>query len=281
MDVETQFLLSASSDSTVKLWDVETGRALFSYKHQVPVRSVSFSASQDRFVAATDNVLHNFAGVHVHSVDRTDPLNQRPEPLHSFFSEKSGKIVKALWGPCDRILFTVGDAARVEIWDSVTGQALHVIEDHTKAINDIEFSRDGSFFLTASSDFTTRLYDSRSYTPIKTYTTGRPCNGASFSPIMNHVLIGGGQAASEVTGTKVDPAQFATRIYHKIYAEEMGMIPGHFGTVNAVKFSPTGKQFATGGEDGFIRLNSLDDTYFKGLSDDTWVKALADRLFDA
>jgi translation initiation factor 3 subunit I len=281
VDHLTKHLLSASSDSSVKLWDVQTGRELFSWKYRVPVRSVSFSSSQDRFLSVTDNVLSNPATIYIHRLlTDGDPRDQVDDPLSSFICGKF-KVTKAVWGPADRHIYAVGDSARVQIWDPAVGKVVHEIDDHEKAINDIEFSSDGAFFLTASSDFTARLYDSRSNKLVNTYRTGRPCNGASFSPKMDHVIIGGGQPASEVTTKRVDPAQFATRIYHKIYAEEMGMIAGHFGTVNAVKFSPTGKQFATGGEDGYVRLNFLDDTYFRGLSDDVWVKALADRLADA
>jgi len=43
---------------------------------------------------------------------------------------------------------------------------------------------------------------------------------------------------------------------------EIGSIQGHFGPVNVLSFSPDGEGFASGGEDGYIRLHHFDKSYF-------------------
>ena len=59
------------------------------------------------------------------------------------------------------------------------------------------------------------------------------------------------------------------RIFHKVYEEELGTIKGHFGPVNTIAYSPDGKSYVSGGEEGFIRVNTLDDEYFQlGLDED-------------
>ena len=47
-----------------------------------------------------------------------------------------------------------------------------------------------------------------------------------------------------------------------ICLEELGRVKGHFGPINTVSFSPDGKQYVSGGEDGFVRLHDLDPDYF-------------------
>lgn len=37
---------------------------------------------------------------------------------------------------------------------------------------------------------------------------------------------------------------------------------GHFGPVNYVVYSPDGKSYVSGGEEGFIRLNHMPPEYF-------------------
>lgn len=37
---------------------------------------------------------------------------------------------------------------------------------------------------------------------------------------------------------------------------------GHFGPINTVAFSPSGRGFTTGGEDGYVRLHHFDLDYF-------------------
>ena len=48
---------------------------------------------------------------------------------------------------------------------------------------------------------------------------------------------------------------------------------GHFGPVNALTFSPDGKGFASGGEDGYVRLHHFDQSYFEVDDDETWSPA--------
>jgi len=39
-------------------------------------------------------------------------------------------------------------------------------------------------------------------------------------------------------------------------------VRGHFGPVNSICFSPDGRKFVTGGEDGYVRINVFDSDYY-------------------
>lgn len=69
---------------------------------------------------------------------------------------------------------------------------------HDSQINDIRFSTDGTHFVTASADLSAKLVDTLTLEVLKTYKTDRPVNSADISPIFDHILIGGGQEASQV-----------------------------------------------------------------------------------
>jgi len=126
----------------------------------------------------------------------------------------------------------------------------------------ISFNADKTMYITASKDGTAKLYDAKEHQNLKTYTTGRPINSASISPIKDEVVLGGGQSADTVTTTRVDGSQFRARFFHLIYEEELGSVQGHFGPVNVISYSPDGKSFASGGEDGYVRVHHFDPSYF-------------------
>mmetsp|Transcript_9912 Transcript_9912/g.14952 ORF Transcript_9912/g.14952 Transcript_9912/m.14952 type:complete len:347 (+) Transcript_9912:43-1083(+) len=264
---DTSLLLSASSDESVRLWDVKSGQQLLRLHHKIPCRAVNFAEGEKMFLVATDNVFSKPSEIFVYPMG----ADADTKPMGSFVCGKF-KVQKALWGPLNEAMFTASDNGKVHVWDAQSGKLLHEITDHTRSVQSIEFSKDRSMFLTASSDHTARLYDTKTLKLLKTYESGRPCNGACFSPLMDHVILAGGQPASMVTTERADQAGFATRIYHKVHQEEMALVMGHFGTVTALQFNPNGKSFCTGGEDGYIRVNFLDDDYFKKLSDEVFYK---------
>lgn len=60
---------------------------------------------------------------------------------------------------------------------------------HAKVITSMAKSADGSHFITGSHDKTSKLWDIRTLTVLKTYTTERPVNAAAISPLLDHVCF--------------------------------------------------------------------------------------------
>lgn len=142
------------------------------------------------------------------------------------------------------------------------GKEIVSVKDHLSGIKDMQLSRDGTMFVTASKDTTAKLFDTDTLECLKTYKTERPVNSASISPIFDHVVLGGGQEAMDVTTTSTRSGKFDSRFFHLIYEEEFARLKGHFGPINSLAFHPDGKSFATGGEDGFVRVQVFDQSYF-------------------
>jgi translation initiation factor 3 subunit I len=97
---------------------------------------------------------------------------------------------------------------------------------------------------------------------MKTYVSDTPLNSASITPKKDYVILGGGQAAMDVTTTSARQGKFEARFYHKIFEEEIGRVRGHFGPLNTVAVDPQGKGYASGGEDGYVRVHQFDKGYF-------------------
>ena len=107
-----------------------------------------------------------------------------------------------------------------------------------------------------------QLFDTNTLEHLKTYKTERPVNSAAVSPIRDHVVLGGGQEAMEVTTTSARSGKFEARFFHLIFEEEFGRVKGHFGPIQSVAFHPDGKSFSSGGEDGYVRVQAFDPPYF-------------------
>lgn len=59
--------------------------------------------------------------------------------------------------------------------------------EHNNSINDMQTSKDGTLFVTASKDNTAKLFDIDTLECLKCYKTERPVNSAALSPVYEHV----------------------------------------------------------------------------------------------
>jgi len=271
IDRHTDRILSGSADSSAKLWDVQTGRELLSWAHKAPVRSVNWSLSEKQFLTVSDAAMGHTASIYIWDVS-VDPSSKIVRPVMEIPLKSDFKIQQAMWGPLNDNVITACEDGTIRVFDVRKGAETNVISEHSKAVMSISYNKTKTMFISASVDGTSKLFDSKTFKCLKTYHTGRPINGSSISPDDNFevCILAGGQKASDVTTTRVDNAQFRVRFYHLIYQEELGSVPGHFGPVNSLAFSPDGKGFSSGGEDGYVRLHHFDNTYFNDFSKESF-----------
>jgi len=263
---DSTLLVTGAADTKVNTWDVQTGHNVMSISHSTPIRWVSIAEGDRLFLAVSDSVMGRLAAIYVY-----DYRLKKETPIR----EIAGTTVRynqAHWGPLNKLIYTVSDDGSMTAFDFESGKPMLQAKDNQKSVLQMQFSQDQTHFITSSLDHTAKLYDTKSMKNLKTYEFGRPVNSASISPIRDHVIIGGGQSAESVTVTRVDAAQFKVRFFHKIYEEEFASVAGGFGPVNSLSYSPDGKSFALGGEDGYARLYHLEEEYLS-LTD-------ADLFFD-
>ena len=83
-----------------------------------------------------------------------------------------------------------------------------------------------TMFISSSKDTTARLWDSELLECLKVYKTERPVNSADISPLYDHVVLGGGQDAMDVTTTSTRIGKFDARFFHLVFEEEFGRVKG-------------------------------------------------------
>jgi len=258
INFDTTVLVTGSGDQHVKLWDVETGRELHDLPCKVPVKSVEFAEGDKSLMVLTDNVMGHSSTIWLYNLN-----DMRPTGTPREIVIRDTKITQAMWGPLNKTIITSDNEGVIRVYDTASLQLSQENRDHRKTINKMSFDKDKFTFITASADSTAKLFDTKTLSVLKSYDTGRPVNVACISPIKEHIIIGGGQSAESVTTGKLDSSQFKVRFFHKIFTEELGSIPGHFGPVETLAFAPDGRSFVSGGWDGLVRIHHFDPSYFK------------------
>jgi len=255
VDDDTRRLATGSADRTVRLWEVESGREIFKWEFPASVRVVSFSEG-DRLLLV---VVESMKGV-APKIEIFSMTELSTEPVLTI--ELQSKSVSADWGLLNQEIFVGCDDGSVYVYDGETGELKRTQTAHKGPIRNIALSHDKMFFVTSSADRTAKLWDAKTLEVLKTYHTDKPVNAGAISPIFEHVMLGGGQEAADVTTTATRLGKFQVRFFHKVFEEELGGVSGHFGPINCLEFSPDGKSFASGGEDGYVRLHHFDKSYF-------------------
>ena len=262
---DSKTLATGSADTSCKLWDVGTGTCFQTFQFDQPVRAVSFAIGDEKMLITTDPFMGVNAAIHI--VEITKNREEQTSKILKTISGDgivNGRLNRVAWGALNETFLTAGEDGVLRVWDVETGKVLHEARDAHKGkpIQHLELSADKTHAITASLDKTAKIFDAQNLELLKTYVADRPVNAAIISPIREHIILGGGQDAMAVTTTSSKAGKFDSKIYHKIFEEEIGGIRGHFGPINALAFCPDGKSFTSGGEDGYARIHHLDNTYF-------------------
>ncbi|CAF0822863.1 unnamed protein product [Rotaria sp. Silwood1] len=256
---DTTSFISASADSTVRVWDVQTGREKNLYTLEAPARCCAFSFDGNNILYTNDDVMGKPCELYVTDI-RMRP-SEGPSVRINVSQLGHRKVTSALWGTLDQFIITGHDNGELVQWDIKMQEDVRKEKPHQGQIMDLQTNRDLTFLISSSKDYTAKLFDVETLEHLKTYTTDRPVNSAAISPIKDHVVLGGGQEAIEVTQTAVQSGKFEARFFHLIFEEEFARVKGHFGPINTVAFHPDGKSYSSGGEDGFVRIHNFDNDY--------------------
>ncbi|EGN94035.1 hypothetical protein SERLA73DRAFT_189186 [Serpula lacrymans var. lacrymans S7.3] len=264
VDSQSKFLVSGSADNTLRLWSVSTGKCLYTWEFPTAVKRVSFSDDDQQVVCITEQRMGHQGAVRVFQINRDgDGSDQPSKPLH-MFNPIGSKATVCAFTYTPNLIVTGHESGKVALFDVTTGdEVLNNERAHMDVVTDMQLSTDKTYFITSSKDKTARLHDTKTLRVLKTFTTETPLNSAALDPFRPYVLLGGGQEAMQVTTTSLRQGKFETRFWHKVFEEEIGRVKGHFGPINTIAVHPGGSSYASGGEDGYVRVHHYDETYSK------------------
>jgi small GTP-binding protein len=136
-----------SSDKTVRLWDVETGRCLRVFEgHTKPVWSLEWSADQRSVLSC--------------GADKTVRLwFVETGRCRRVFEGHTGYVRSVGWSDDHRRFLSSSEDTSVRLWDVDAERCLRVLDGHTDAVFSVVWSPNQHFALSGSCDNTVRLWD--------------------------------------------------------------------------------------------------------------------------
>ena len=234
LDSEALLAATGAADFSAKLWDATTGKELHEFAHKHIVKSVEFSKDRGYLITAgAEGKLRLF------DLATTSLLAELP---HNSVQKLS--INKAVYGSDPNLVLTGASNGSVRVWDMRTQTLSFEMNNTNKLVMDMEVSSTpGGDVLTVASGNTVSVFDGHTFDLLHAHEM--PINfaeegGASMHPSGDRFIAGG----SDVW----------VRVFDRNTGEELECHKGHHGPVRCLRYNPDGKAYATGSEDGTIRI---------------------------
>jgi WD40 repeat protein len=146
LSADSRFALSGSNDSTLKLWNVQTGRCLRTFTGQTErVNSVYLSADS-RFALSG-------------SSDSTLKLwNVQTGQCLQTFEGHTSEVKSVCLSADSRFALSGSYDETLKLWEVATGYCLRTFKGHTNWVESVCLSADSRFALSGSDDKTLKLW---------------------------------------------------------------------------------------------------------------------------
>ncbi|AZL53363.1 hypothetical protein EI285_01765 [Aliarcobacter skirrowii] len=225
---DNRYIVSGSSDKTVKLWEINSGKLLKTFTgHKNIVNSIAIS-SDNRYIVSG-------------SADDTVRL----------WDFKSGKLLKTLNGHSNSVDSVVISSdskyivsgsldKTVKLWDVNSGKLLKTLNGHSNWVDSVAISSDNRYIISGGWDKTVKLWDVNSGKLLKTL------NG--HSDIVLSVAISSDNRYIVSGGDKT------VKLWDVNSGKLLKTLSGHSKGVNSVAISSDNRYIVSGSSDKTVKL---------------------------
>jgi WD40 repeat protein len=265
------FIVSASADGTLKLWDARTGEERRTLKGHIaevngcavsPDGSFIVSASADRtlkiwstYTSADPCTLTGHAlGVNACAIspDGSVIVSASDDKTLIVWDRKTGKPRRTLEGhdgwvracafsPDGSFIVSASNDHTLKVWTTRTGKERLTLKGHTESVCDCVVTPDGNAIISASHDRTLKVWDAKTgkeRLTLKGHKAG--VHGCAISPDGSFIV----SASDDRT----------VRIWDAKTGKERQSLSGHVRTACRCAVSPTGDFVVSASDDGTLRL---------------------------
>ncbi|KAJ3119442.1 hypothetical protein HK100_000315 [Physocladia obscura] len=220
--------VTGSADFTAKVWDNVTGQPIISFEHAHIVKTVDVS----------DDGRYVLTGGNEKKLNLYDQRNQSAITPIRILEGCANEIKTALLDTTHGLVFN-GDGKEMRVWD-LRKSAQVSSRIFEQEITNLAFSWDRQYII-VSAGKRVYFYNAITASLEKQYDVSVDASCAALHPENIKFAVGG-------------TSDLWVREYDFVTGTELEVYKGHHGPVHCTSFSPDGQLYATGSEDGTVRL---------------------------
>jgi WD40 repeat protein/energy-coupling factor transporter ATP-binding protein EcfA2 len=242
--------ISASSDNTLRVWDIESGKKLQTLKgHTDAVDAVAVTPDGKRAISGSwDDTLKVWD---IESGEEIQTLKGHTEWVYAVIH-----LMKVLKGntifvsavavtPDGKHAISASRDKTLVVWDIESGEEIQTLKGHTEWVQAVAVTPDGKHAISGSSEKTLRVWDIESGEEIQTL------KGHTDGVYAVAVMPDGKHA---ITGSDDD----TLRVWNIESGEEIQTLESHTDGVYAVAVTPDGKHAITGSDENTLRVWDIE-----------------------
>jgi WD40 repeat protein len=217
-----QRLAGGSSDKTIRVWDAQTGRVLFTISgHTARVDAVTFSPDGTYLASGCED----------QTVRVWEAATGQEVACHKGHKDHD-RIGGVAFSPDGQWLASASTDATVKVWRATTDPRAYALAGHGRMIAEVKVSPDGQTLASASDDGTIRTWDLASHRQVLSIPAhDAGVESVTFSPDGKCLASGGKDRLVKVWDVKT--------------GTELLSLSGHTAPVTSVAFSPDGTRLAS------------------------------------
>ncbi|KAJ2861841.1 WD repeat-containing protein 33 [Coemansia erecta] len=230
-----QFMITGDHGGIIKYWKPNFSFLKDFSAHKAPVRDVSFSPNDTKFVSASDDQ-------QLKVWDFARGQEERSLVGHTW------EVRAVDWHPYLGMIASGGKDDVINIWDPRTAKALARLARHNNSITGLQWNpHNGNWLLSGGRDHCIKLFDVRKLKEeIKTFATTREIHSVAWHPVHETLFATGGSICNNKEPTNDGTIQFwlTDDIKPKASVER-----AHFSYIWSLAWNPMGHILASGSND--------------------------------